>query len=258
MGAWSFFGLCLTLIIITLLGGVSYGSIITSFAGFITGDLSSVPDGSDETMIHAVMVILAVMFLDLACMVVILVCFFRVFHDATREYRQSMMKILERGPFVIFKMIVYEELFARGLFLGLGTMVFKSDFAFYLLMIVGNSLWALLHLGNYKARQRSVLKVTPQFVGGLFLSYIFVRYGLFVTIMLNYVYDILLFSLLKAKMPNFSTLFSLGYFSLLGIVLFVITSVNGVGLSTLGPWVNDDIRPLDSLGFWDYANQARR
>lgn len=91
--------------------------------------------------------------------------------------------------------IIAEELFARLLFIGVGGYFWRGQLATYVLFFVGNGLWALVHLGNYHdPRDRQVLRVLPQFVGGIFLTATFLQWGFFAALLVHLAYDMVLFS----------------------------------------------------------------
>jgi len=96
--------------------------------------------------------------------------------------------------------VFLEEVFARGFFLGVLPQVpfLSGATAFYVLFLLGNGLWAAMHLSNFQdPDDRSLLRVVPQFLGGIILTYIFVKYGFFTTVMVHLGYNTLLLSMYK-------------------------------------------------------------
>jgi hypothetical protein len=80
-----------------------------------------------------------------------------------------------------FVFALLEELLARWFFLGVLTTLpgLNSQSAFYGLFILGNGIWAWLHLSNYSEKKdRHILRVVSQFVGGFFYTYLFLKHGL--------------------------------------------------------------------------------
>ena len=249
-GVWSALGIAILLFVFTLAGGVSYGNLLSNIGGFVIGNLSGVPHG-DESMLSSVLNIAAIILMTL----VVAIVAGQIFSRGAKSYEyEALDALLDKGPFAVFSVVLFEELFARGLFLGLGTMLFKGNIAFYVLFILGNSIWALIHLFNFSDKnERSPLRVIPQFVGGIAFTYTFVRYGLGAAIMAHFLYDVILFATRKEKMPNGATWFTLLYYSALAVILYFVNNANGVNLSTVTPWINNELRPLDSFGFFQYA-----
>lgn len=92
-----------------------------------------------------------------------------------------------------------EELFARMLFFmtlsGVALMVLSPKAAFWTLFILGNGLWALGHLYNYKdiRNRRNVILVVPQFVAGIMITAVFVPHGWLAALIAHVLYDMVLF-----------------------------------------------------------------
>ncbi len=104
---------------------------------------------------------------------------------------------------VFFMVTSIEELFARLLFLGGLWQVFPGTTAFYVLFFLGNGIWSLVHLRNFKnPEDRSVIRVLPQFIGGIFFSYAFVSHGLTGAIMTHFMSNAILFSTAKLQRVN--------------------------------------------------------
>ncbi len=105
----------------------------------------------------------------------------------------------------VYLIVVLEEFSARLLFLGIfyKLPVFHNPVGFYTLFLVGNTLWALVHLGNFKSKEdRSPLLVLPQFIGGVSLTYIFMKYGFFPAFIAHFVYNCVLFAASKRQETN--------------------------------------------------------
>ncbi|MEZ0286394.1 MAG: hypothetical protein ACAH35_00985 [Candidatus Paceibacterota bacterium] len=113
-----------------------------------------------------------------------------------------MGKMGEGNHFMdFFLMVLAEELFARALFLGVIPYVLhRHDPAtFYILFLVGNFWWAYIHIKNFDEGDRQLLRIVPQFVGGIFLTYAFVKYGLLGSVIAHFAYNAVLFSLCKLQ-----------------------------------------------------------
>ncbi|MEI7653461.1 MAG: CPBP family intramembrane glutamic endopeptidase [bacterium] len=251
MGLWSAFSIVLVLFVLTLIGGVSYAQLLSNILSFVLGNLSAVPRGASENLTSAVLNTVAVILITLLGAIVSGL----IFSKGSKSYDADLLdKLLDKGSLKIFLLILGEEMFARGLILGVGTMLLKGEVAFYVLFLLGNAIWALIHLSNFSDKsERKVLRVIPQFVGGVAFTYIFVRYGLGAAIMAHWIYDVILFAMRKEKLPSFANLFTIGYYALLGTVLFLLSNGQGVNLSDATPWLNGHIVPLEAYGLIQYA-----
>lgn len=101
-----------------------------------------------------------------------------------------------------FLVPIAEEVYARWFLLGFLPSHFaiaSGKTAFYILFFFGNATWALAHLDNYRSKQdRQWLRVLPQFVGGILLTYAFVKYGLAITILIHLLSNATVFALSKS------------------------------------------------------------
>lgn len=248
-GSWSFVGVLLLLGIATWLVKADF-SVFQSVWDFLTGHVASVPDGSTEPVAHVVQVMLPLLAADLVISASLVLLF-------RRRYPETpVTDPLVIGGATMLMSLAAEEIFARLLFLGILTQVFHGTLAFYILFLLGNSIWALLHLVNFKKASFNPMLVLPQFVGGLLLGYLFVRYGFWVTFWCHVVFDALVFSVMKKTKVSFLDLLFLLYAAVgLGITIFLLHA-NNLGLANLGPWVSSSARnfpSLPGLSFWEYA-----
>ncbi len=125
--------------------------------------------------------------------------------------------------------------------------------AFYICFIAGNAIWALVHLSNYKSEsERSPLRVVPQFVAGLFLTYVFVRYGFWVALMTHYLYNLVLLASFKKQRVGQAAAVRLGYYLILLAGSALAAGQMGISVTSISPWLNGQMVPLDSFGFWQY------
>ncbi|MBU1180169.1 CPBP family intramembrane metalloprotease [Patescibacteria group bacterium] len=88
--------------------------------------------------------------------------------------------------------VVIEELAMRWLFLGVFTKIsfLSGTGAFYALLVASNILFALAHRGNVKnKKQRNVLRTFSQFASGIILSFVFVKFGLFIAICVHLLHN---------------------------------------------------------------------
>lgn len=147
--------------------------------------------------------------------------------------------------------ILAEELFTRALFLGLIGQFWTGRVAAYVLFLVGNSLWALMHLSNYRdPKDRHIARVLPQFVGGIPLTVVFLHYGFFAALLVHVAYDMILFAEDKLNKFNAGEIKSIGVNVVLLVagLLFV-----GKPLSDLTQWAKfDGMFAIPGWGFWNY------
>ena len=95
----------------------------------------------------------------------------------------------------LFIAVVAEELFARWFFLGFMASDPNLGNYFYVLLIAGNGIWAWVHLYNYEdPNKRQLIRVLPQFVAGLFFSYVYVKFGLMASILTHFGSNAILFA----------------------------------------------------------------
>lgn len=99
-----------------------------------------------------------------------------------------------------------EEVFARLLFLGLPLWIGKGHLPlplFWALFLIGNVIWALVHLYNFKdPKERHVLRTLPQFLGGVFFTVIFVNFGFFGALLVHLAFNNVLFSTMRKGIFN--------------------------------------------------------
>lgn len=252
MGAWSSIGLGLILLGLTLINGVSYGNIIGHIGSLLSGHLEEIPtNGYEGSLLSVGMNIIAVALLTLPVSIIIGALTTR---RSTSYDMEAMKALLAKGPWAVFLLVLIEELFTRGLFLGLLTKVFHGPIAFYVLFLVGNGLWALVHLKNFKDKaERSVLRVLPQFVAGIAFTYVFVRFGLIAAIMTHFLYNAIVLATQKEQMPSKRTWITTLYYAGFGLILFILMKLFGNGFSDLLPWLRGEVVPLAHYNFISYA-----
>lgn len=251
LGGLTLLGLLALLLVITLATGVNYGAIVHNIVLLLNGNVDKISSGSEIGLFSTATEMMAVVLIQIA----IAVLAASIFSGKPKSYdSDAIAKMLDRGPWLIFAVVLMEELFARGLFLYVLPLFFPGKVAFYVLFILGNGIWAAIHLGNFKDKnERSILVVIPQFLGGIAFTYIFVRFGLVVTILTHYFYDVVIMSAMKEK-DSFAVNFVNGlYYLILGVILYFIAKANGVHLDTLSPWLNGQLVPLDGYGFFGYV-----
>jgi len=151
----------------------------------------------------------------------------------------------------VFLVITLEEVFARWLFLGvLWPWLGGGVAAFYILFLLGNGIWALIHLRNWADEDPHPTWVLPQFWGGILLTILYVKHGFAVALLAHFAYDCILFcAMAKQKFDLFD-------------LIHVALGVGYVGLGhlfisqnpsdALGWFTTRETIALEGWGLWDY------
>ncbi len=250
LGVVSGIGLLVLALGLTLIT-VSYPDILNNFWDFLFMGPDFVEDGSRENALTIFMTVMAINLIDIVLALMIFVFLRKKYAPSNPD---KLLEAISKGPLLILRVVILEELFARFLFLGILTQVFTGTTAFYVLMLTGNALWALLHLNNHKDNpNRSIILVLPQFVGGFFLAYLYVRYGLGITILAHFWYDIMIFTLFKKFVPGKSNMYILLYHTVIALVMLGVIIIREISFSNLSSWINGDLVPIGSMTFVEYA-----
>lgn len=251
-GIWSFLGTFILFVLASLfLFEVNFGNLWSEFWTFISGGVNAVSTDY-SSLVEVLGTIGAVVVIELGFCILV-----GVIVSSIKGKEESVFDWLniEEGyhAATFFFIVLLEELFARWLFLGVLTKIFTGSIAFYVLLFIGNSIWALWHLSNYRKRDQSLMRVLPQFTSGLFFSFIYVKYGLLFTVITHYTSNaIVLASAKKQEVGGRDLALSLYYGIGFGIA-YLILSVRNIGLDMLTPWfTNQPLVPLKGFGFWDY------
>lgn len=201
---WSFVGTYILVLAI----GLSFAptaEIFRDLGLFFSGDAASIARGSSLllVMLPTVLLVLAIEFpLSLATGLGVA----KVLGKAQNSVSGMLNDLRERHVFFsLFVLVLLEELYARWLFLGVLPRIpgLSGPVAFYALLLIGNGTWALVHLWNYKkAEDRNPLRVASQFIGGLFLSYVFVKHGLLAAVLAHFASNALVFAMVKVQNVN--------------------------------------------------------
>lgn len=160
--------------------------------------------------------------------------------------------LFQNGPSGVYLTIFLEELFARYLVLGvIAKYVFQySYWPTMVVMLLGNTAWAALHLLNYKdPSDRKPLAVLSQFVTGLILFYVFMRYGFWLTLLVHLTFDFVLFSMDKVQTTIGENIINLIYWVIAGAVTLAISWYYQLAIPSIAPWlINILIVPA---GMWE-------
>ncbi len=187
LGAVSAMGTYILLCTIAFLSGKFTLVIFDLFRLFTTGSLTSIEINEYTFLIMLYIIAIAVV-VDLAISFPLALVIRKKYGDLGSHSVAELLTNMKEGNIFLlfFGMVVLEEVIARWFFLGLLRKIswFSGPFGFFLMFLIGNGLWALVHIKNYKKKEiwHPVL-VLPQFIAGFFFSYLFVKYGLIASIL---------------------------------------------------------------------------
>lgn len=152
-----------------------------------------------------------------------------------------------------FGLVILEELFARWLFLGvlMKIPILPVEIRFFILFLLGNSIWALIHLYNYEHdADRHVIRVLPQFIGGVFYTYLFLKFGLLTCTLAHFGFNALLFSLHKVHTVEFEDVLDTFLNLVYVVVAYVFLEKPAADLTV---WLTaKEIAPLPGWKIQDY------
>ncbi|HJV32588.1 MAG TPA: CPBP family intramembrane glutamic endopeptidase [Patescibacteria group bacterium] len=254
-GYLSMFG---TLIAVCVIGAAygDAGSLWSDIAAFLTGRGDGIPRIHEAPPSDFVAGSLFLAALSVICAIASL-SVVQLFLGSARErpYKPTLKPKKDVKIFrALFLLVLAEELFARGLFLGLlrQVPVFSGPVGLYLLFFLGNGIWALLHLGNYFFEEdKHPLRVLPQFIGGVFDTVAFLKWGLFGAVLVHFTHNAIVFATNKREGVG------AGWFvHVMTHVLMLAVSLIGLQkpLGDVGAWLSGGrIAPLAGWSLGDYA-----
>lgn len=195
--------------------------------------------------------VMAVVAIDLAISILVLIPIVLVVAGQTKGSGLDPWAMAGTPIFVVFLMIMVEELFARALFQGfLPRFLPGSSF---LWAIIGNALWALVHIRNYKdPSDRHPIRALPQFVAGFLLIYLYAKYGFFWTLLAHFSFNCILFAVAKRGGGLWDEVVYGGYYLVVILIFGWLASRNGLSLGNFKPWMGGNITQLDGFGPWQY------
>jgi len=117
IGVLSLLGLLIMIFVITMIAKVPYMELLSNIGSFVTGHLSAVVNGGEENLLTKTTNILAVILIGILISTIISTVLKRG-KTASSYDLEALQKILDRGPFFVFLVVMAEELVTRGLFLG--------------------------------------------------------------------------------------------------------------------------------------------
>ena len=151
----AFLSLMGTLILILIIsikdGGINL--VLREFPIFILGGVRKITI-DHSTFLSMFTVILATVSISLICSMGAGILSNLILGDSHSHLIEKMLNNLKEGNFFfsLFVLVVAEELFARWFFLGVLTRIsfLSSTFMFYILFLIGNGIWSLIHLHNFE------------------------------------------------------------------------------------------------------------
>jgi len=236
----------------------AFGPAVRELLLLLSGNVREIPTG-DANLFAALSVIAAIIVLELPCAMAAIMLQGMILGKSGRHSVAELFQTMREGNhfFSFFAFVLIEEIFARWLFLGLLPRVsfLSGAIAFYILFLAGNGVWALVHILNFKEeKDRNILRVLPQFISGIFFTYVFVKYGLLAVILTHFASNAILFAL--DKIQRVSVIDGL-------IVLYAALSAAGSWYLMERPvsealaWFTDNPTfALDGWQFWDYVKLA--
>lgn len=252
LGYASALGTFVLIVLIAMLSG-AFPLVFGDLSLFVSGDYGQIA-ANHTTFLLMFPVILAVVALALPCAVLSGILQAVVLGYSGKHALREMLDSMGNGNhfFTFFVIVLIEELLARWLFLGLLTQIpaLSGTVAFYTLFFVGNLIWALFHLQNFKDdKDRHMLRVLPQFVGGVFFTYVFVKYGLLATILTHFAFNAVLFAAHKLQRLTVVDLLIMAYAAICAVVSFALMDKP---FTDILPWFGEN--PTFALAGWEFED----
>ncbi len=229
-------------------------AIVRELCEFFTGGAANVAR-NHATLLVMIPVLLLVIAVELSLSVASAWITSRVVGEAlqTEDPSRDMERLTGQKIFrALFLMVLLEEVFFRWLLLGQLTKLFTSTVAFYVILLASNGLFAVVHLGNYKhENDRRLIRVMPQLITGLFLSFVFVKYGLVASTLAHFAHNAVLYSTFKVQRTNVVD----------GLLIVLHALFAGIAYSLMdrpvhqaATWFSGEpISKIPDWGFWDYV-----
>lgn len=131
--------------------------------------------------------------------------------------------------------------------------LFSGDVGFYFLFLVGNGSWALFHVWNYRnVDDQHWFRVLPQFIGGIFFTIIFVKYGLLAAILSHFACNAVLFAFDKKQRTDH---IDMGLVAIAALFTVAMYELIGSRLSDVKIWFEPTLESfaLPGWSLWDYV-----
>lgn len=254
LGAYSALGTFVLLAVIAWITG-AFPIAVDGMMTFMTGGFRELA-AHQTTFITMIVVLMAVVVLELPANMSGVYVQAKLCGQSGKHAVSELFEKMGRGNhfLLFFTLVVAEELFARWLFLGLLPKIpfLSSTIAFYLLMLAGNALWALVHLANFtEQKDRKILRVLPQFIAGIFFAYVFVAFGLLAAVLVHFASNMILFATHKNQRTSAIDGLIVAYGAVTAAISYMLMSKP---LSDIAPWFSSTpVFQLESWTFWDYT-----
>lgn len=148
-------------------------------------------------------------------------------------------------------LIIFEEVAARWILVAGIPRLFpflQNTVCLYLLMILGNIAWALLHIPNYK--DRHPIRTLTQFVPALMYNAVFLRFGLIGSLLLHFAFDAVLWAGDSRQEFNLVDILMILWSGFLACLMWALMERP---LGDIVIWLhNPEILALPGWAFWDY------
>lgn len=251
LGAWSLVGLTAVVSLIAWYFG-GFSVMLADLPTFLTGGAFELTRGNHIFAGCMAAVVLSIATAVASAAVVSLVVGNDQGEHAVARELANMTPGNQFGSLLF--VVLLEEIFARGLFLGLLTRIpfLDGPVGFYAMFLLGNALWAAVHLTNFtRAEDRNLWRVLPQFAGGVIITYVYLKYGFLMGVVVHLGYDALLFSVHKREPVTGKDMGLTIYAGVAALVAYLCLSKP---LTDLSVWVQDgeSVFTVPGWGFWDY------
>ncbi len=157
-----------------------------------------IPDGSNP-----VGTVLALVLVDVLASLIL--GYFFHFMTSTSSPESALVDVInsmegKHNFSLFFVASIFEELYARWLFLGvLPTVLNPTPLVWWTLVVLGNGSWALFHLLNYEKKDRRVIWILPQLIGGLIFSLVYIKFGFLAAVFCHLGANALILSMHKVE-----------------------------------------------------------
>jgi hypothetical protein len=184
----------------------------------------------------------------------------RRFHKVKGEHANEGMfaaSTPKRQFAIIMTMLFAEEVLAREIFLGQGSRIphFSGITGFILLFVLGNGIWSLIHLFNFKNKADwNPILVLPQFVAGFFPTLVYIPYGFFGALMAHVIYDMILFAADRKDVFNAGEKALVAYHSVAFLLAYCMFFFRGdQSLYDMKHWFDENAGSF-ALPGWEFAD----
>ncbi|MBP7847626.1 CPBP family intramembrane metalloprotease [Patescibacteria group bacterium] len=148
---------------------------------------------------------------------------------------------------ILFNIVLLEEVFARFLFIGILASLSHSPFWFYAFLLVGNAIWAYVHIYNYDKEDRNILRVSSQFIGGIFIGFTYIKFGFWAAVLVHFMFNTVPFAAIKSESwPSGKTMRKVGISVIIAVLCYLLLNKP---LSDILQWTNWDITSFVLTGW---------